>query len=278
MAALLIPLGVVGIVPLGEVSDPGDSFYFFSSDTEDEDERELERELERCGRADNAHVLVRIVASEPLGRVESACAQLLASVGTPRERVETNSAPRAYAFSDLTRQVIDGRMAVGVLLVVIALGGLIASLGLGRIAAGLLIIPCLVAYRVDLLPIVLGAALPALALFLACAHYGDGPRTPSDSRAALIVSFVLVPLISVAIVLLSINSGSGRTNVRLTVAFVLCAVAWGTTGIPLSTFIHRVRAAAAGQAEPPRMLIPRVAISVMILASAASFAGAIAGP
>ena len=160
----------------------------------------------------------------------------------------------------------------------LALGGLIAALGLGRIAAGLLMIPCLLAYRGDLLPIALAASLPGVALFLTCAHYGDGPRTPSDSRAALIVSFVLVPLISVAIVLLSINSGSGRTNVRLSVAFALCALAWGTTGIPLSTFIHRVRAAAGGQAEPPRVLIPRVAISVLILATAASFAGAIAGP
>ena len=124
----------------------------------------------------------------------------------------------------------------------------------------------------------LGASLPFLGLFLACAPRGDGPRTPSDSRAALIISLVLVPPVSVAIVLLSFNSGSGRTNVRLEVAFALSALAWATTGVPLAALVHRVRDTAAPPADQPRMLVARMAISALILATSLAFFGAIAGP
>lgn len=273
LVLLLIPLAVVSVGPMNEVQNPGLSDYWGSSD--DEYGRYLERDLHVCENVDAAHELVRVIASEQLEHAAAACAELRASTGDARERVNANAVERSRTFDELTRRVIDGRAGLTLFAVIVALGALVAALGLGRIAGGLLLVPLAFAYHAELLPLVLAASVPVLALFLACAHYGDEPRTPSDMRAAAIVALVLVPLVSVAMVLFSLNSGSGRVNVRLGVTLALVALGWFTTGIPLVTLIHRARA--ASPAEPPRMRLARVAVSVLILATAASFAGAIAG-
>lgn len=277
LAFLVIPLAAGGAYrALDEVRNPAiiDSYW---SESDDEYQRYLDQELHRCDDVDVAHPLVGILAGDALEQGRAACAEIRGSTGDATTRVRANEVERSRVFFELRRGVDEGLEALVLFAVVLGFGGLLAALGLGRIAAGLMLVTYAHAHRVGLLPLIMVASLPFLALFLACAHYGKTPRTPSDHRAATIVSLVLVPVVSIAIVLMSFNSGSGRINVRLGFTLVVTALAWFTTGVPLSVLIRRSRAAFTPPAEPPRMRLARVALSALILATAASFAGAIVG-
>jgi hypothetical protein len=260
LAALVVPLAIGGFALVATEENPAYAYRWSGADG---DERYAEDALRQCEAVGAARGVARLVASAEIAAATTACEEMRASTAPPLDRAEMVRRP----ISKVGTTVDEARLAVFAYAAAVAVGAILAALGLGRVGAGMLLTSFLLAYYQDLLPQVVAGSVPPALLFLACASWTE-PRTPSDRTAAWILTLGVVPITAGWMALHVLSIGSGRSDVRLNVAAVIVAIAWATTGIPLGVLVQRM---------PDRKLVPSIGILALGLATAFTVFVALAG-
>ena len=157
---------------------------------------------------------------------------------------------------------------------VLGLASLVAAVGLGKLGAGFAAIGlALVIAQPALAPVVAPAAIVVLATALASARWkaDEGPPRPRAATAALVVSLLLVPLATFAVLGAGWAQDSYRLEKRLMFTAIVALVGWAFAGVPALVLAARARRALKEHPDlggGARITVARIAVVVLGLATA----------